>query len=92
MGGGGVRAPLAKEQARCHEERAAPRPDPSPRGVAVGAGNLPVGLGNHVACDRLERRRPHSVVLSDCEEAAVPQNGNPGSEQCAAARSAEQGG
>lgn len=52
-------------------------------------GKMAVGLGNRAALDPMARGRPHSVVLSGCEGGVVPQNGNPGSEQCAAARSAE---
>jgi hypothetical protein len=92
VGGGGVRAPRVDEQAWCHGERAAPRPDSSPQSVAVEGGKLAAGLGNRAALDPLWRGRPHSVVLSGCEGGRVPQNGNPGSEQCAAARLAEEVG
>lgn len=89
MGGGGVRAPRVDEQAWCHGERAAPRSDSSPQSVAVEDGKVAVGLGNRAALHPIRRGRPHSVVLSGCEGAEVPQNGNPGSEQCADARSTE---
>jgi hypothetical protein len=66
--------------------------DSSPQSVAIEGAKLAVGLGNRAALDPTGRGRPHSVVLSGCEGDAVPQNGNPGSEQCAAARSAEEVG
>lgn len=89
MGGGGVRAPRVGEQAWCQGERAAPRSHSSPQGVAAEDGKMAVGLGNRAALDPIRGGRPHSVVLSGCEGAEVPQNGNPGSEQCAAARSSK---
>jgi hypothetical protein len=92
VGGGGVRAPRSEKQAWCHEERGAPRARTVAPAIAAGGANLAPRLGNPVWTDLSGRWRPHSVVLSGCEGGVMPQNGNPGSEQCAAARSAEEEG
>ena len=86
VGGSGARAPRSREQGGCHWRPPAQPEKSRAYGHSRLIQKLAVGLGIHGTPCRFGAPPKHRERPSGCEVDGVPQNGNPGSEQCAAAR------
>lgn len=86
VGGGGARASRAVEQGRCHWPIALHCATNPVLRLAAGIAKGATPLVIQPALAHFGTGRGHRQLRSGCEVGSVPQNGNPGSEQCAGAR------